>query len=408
MHRVGGSFLEKLLALDRGHRGQRIECGQGHRAEFVGYRSKHLTTVLAPLRLRRAYYHCRECGRGLVPKDEELGVTGSSLSPGVRRMAARAGSQEPFAQAGRDLAELAGISVPTKQVERVAEAGGDRFKTQVEQEWEGLLAGRILPHPATLNVPTLYVAVDGTGVPTVPKETVGRKGKGADGRAHTREVKLGCIFTQSGLDERGRPVRDPASSSYLAVVEGADKFGRLLYAEAVRRGLNHAQKVVVLGDGARWIWNLADEHFPGAVQVVDLFHAREHIGHLAKLAFPAADGNRQKWLAARITELDNGDVPTLLNKLTDLDCDGVVADEVRKAVGYFEGNQKRMNYGVFRRAGLFVGSGVVEAGCRTIVQQRLKQSGMRWTVRGAESIISLRCCQASGRWEEFWATHQTA
>ena len=216
MHRLGPSLLEKLLGLDHGHRGQSIDCSRGHQAVFAGYREKDLTTVLGPLRLRRAYYHCRECGTGVVPKDQQLGVAKSSLSPGVRRMAARTGSQEPFAHASRDLKELAGISIPTKQVERVAESSGECLKDEVEAQWEALLDRRMIPLPAPAPIPKLYITIDGTGVPTVPKETLGRHGKGPDGRARTREVKLGCLFTQTGMDDKGRPQRDPSSSSYVA------------------------------------------------------------------------------------------------------------------------------------------------------------------------------------------------
>ena len=404
MHKVGGTLLEKLLGLDSGHRGQRIDCGQGHQAEFVDYREKYVTTVLAPVRLSRAYYHCAECHRGVVPRDIELGIAGSSLSPGVTRMAARTGSQESFAQASRDLADLAAISIPAKQVERVAEASGDRVKLEVEQEWQALLSGALVPLPTGEPIPKLYITIDGTGVPTVPKENVGRRGKGADGRARTREVKVGCLFTQTELDARGRPVRDPDSSSYLAMIESADKFAQVLYAEALRRGVERAQTVVVIGDGARWIWNIADEHFPGAIQIIDLYHAREYLHALAKLIF-ADDGERREWLDAPLADLDRGDIETLLERLAELNCSGAAADKLSDVTSYFDNHRERMRYRRFRDLGLFVGSGAVEAGCKTLVHQRLKQSGMRWTVRGAESIMSLRCCSASGRWDEFWQSH---
>jgi len=407
MHRIGGSFLEKLLALDRGHRGPRVECGAGHEATFVNYREKYLTTVLAPVRVQRAYYHCADCHGGVVPRDDELRIAGSSLSPGVRRITARTGSQEPFAQASRDLADLAGITVPAKQVERVSEASGDRIRKAAENEWADLLAGTILPLPAT-PIPTLYVAVDGTGVPTVPAETEGRAGKGADGRAHTREIKLGCVFTQTKLDEDGRPVRDPDSTSYLATAESAETFGPMVYTEALRRGVQRARRVVILGDGARWIWNIAGEHFPNSIQVVDLYHAREHVGDLATLLFPTDPTERRQWREARVTELDRGDITTLLHQFRQVDCASGIADQVRKQISYFETNKTRMRYGEFRRMGIFVGSGVVEAGCRSLVHQRLKQSGMRWSLRGAQSVIWLRCHQAGGRWDEFWAAPKIA
>ncbi len=398
MQKLGGSFLEKVLTLDPGHRGPQVPCAQGHDAAFVAYRTKTVDTVLGPVQLRRAWYHCASCGHGLAPRDQELDVAGS-LSPGLRRMVTRVGSQEPFAQGARDLAELAGIRLTAKRVERSAEATGARARVAAEAEADALLSDRLVPLALAAPPPRLYVTVDGTGVPTIPRETLGRRGKGTDGKAHTRELKLGCLFSQSTVDDQGRPVRDPDSSSYIATFEPVERFGALVYAEARRRGVDGAGQVVVLGDGAFWIWNLAGEHFPRAIEIVDLYHAREHLAALSRLDSltipdPAA------WLAARTAELDGGKVEAILEAVTTLP--GSNTDEVRKALGYFETNQERMRYGRFRAAGLFVGSGAVEAGGKAVVHQRMKLSGMRWSLRGATGIVSLRCLAASGRWEDIW------
>lgn len=331
-----------------------------------------------------------------MPRDAELGLAGASLSPGLARM--RAGAHEPFAAAHRDLAELAGLELTAKRVERSAEAAGARIRVAAQREAGALLGGTLVPASSASPIETLYITIDGTGVPTVPRETAGRPGKGPDGRARTREAKLGCLFTTSRLDDDGRPVRDPGSMSYVAVIESAERFGELLYAEAVRRGVDRAARVVVIGDGARWIWNLAGEHFPGAVGIVDLYHAREHLHEIARLALP----DDRAWLDARLAELDAGAIEALLAALAGLHATDGVADRLAELTGYFANNRERMRYGRFRTLGLFLGSGVVEAACKTLVGGRLKQSGMRWTVRGAESIISLRCAEASGRWDEVW------
>ena len=248
----------------------------------------------------------------------------------------------------------------------------------------------------------LYVAVDGTGVPMTAAGTEGRKGKADDGKARTREVKLACVFTQTSVDDDGNPVRDPASSSYLATFEPAGRFGQLVDAEARRRGCEHIRQLVVLGDGAAWIWHLADEHFPAATQIVDLCHAREHVHELATLAARLLRGHQQDWLAERLTELDAGDIPALLTAGHDLKFIGALATDRDKALAYFETNAHRMRYKHFRSLGMFVGSGVVEAGCKAVIGQRLKLSGMRWTVPGAASIATLRCQEASNRWEQIW------
>ncbi|MHB2024427.1 MAG: hypothetical protein ACYCO3_14055, partial [Mycobacteriales bacterium] len=239
-------------------------------------RAKTLDTVLGPIGYRRAYYHCSDCGHGVVPRDDELGVVRSSLTPGLAAMADRVGAALPFAK-GRDLlAELAGVELSTKRVERRAEADGRAVAAAIDTHAAAVLAGELVPLAPATPVAKLYVAVDGTGIPAVPAETAGRKGKDPDGRTHTREVKLGVVFTQTKLDEEGFPIRDPDSSSYVATLEPVEHFGALIYAEALRRGSAKATEVVVLGDGAAWIWNLAGLHFPAATHIVDLLRGISH------------------------------------------------------------------------------------------------------------------------------------
>ena len=197
-HQAGGVVLEKLVNLDGGgYCGPRIDCGQGHWAEFVDYRSKSVTTVLSPIQIRRAYYHCSACERGVIPKDKELDIEKTSCSPGVRRLMGHVGGKEVFEEGRQDLEELAGIAVKTKQVERVSERLGEQIEVVAAAERECALGGKLLPFES---VPTMYIAIDGTGVPVVPRETIGRAGKDETGRAKTREVKLGCVFTQTNVD----------------------------------------------------------------------------------------------------------------------------------------------------------------------------------------------------------------
>lgn len=406
LHRVGGVLLEQLLNADHGgHSGPRMTCGHGHQAEFRDYRTKRVHTILGDVELRRAYYHCGECpaeaAHGVIPKDQELDVVGTSFSPGLRRLMARVGAQEAFDLARQDLAELAGVVVPTKAVERISEAVGVAAETASEAERAALRAGMVQPSPATRR---LYIAMDGTGVPAVPKETQGRAGKAADGTAATREAKLGCVFTQVHFDAEGWPVRDPDSTTYVGAIETAEQFGPRLHAEAVRRGFTASTTTIVLGDGAPWIWNRADEHFPGAVQIVDLYHAREHLGAVGRLAFGSGSAAATAWVAARRDELDDGDVDVIIAEIRKLPVanDQNRQDELRKEAEYFETNKLRMCYKYFRGRGFFVGSGVVEAGCKTVIGHRLKQSGMRWTVAGANAVISLRCRLLGNRWEDLW------
>jgi hypothetical protein len=388
-----------VLSADPGYRGPRVECGNGHEAVFTGYRAKVIDTVLGPVTLRRAWYHCARCERGLAPRDAELGVAGQSMSPGLAAMTARAAAAEPFARSAGLLEDLAGVRLTAKRVERAAEASGAALAA-ASRARAGLIARRkLVPMPPDPLPDKLYIVIDGTGVPVTAKETAGREGKGEDGRARTREVKMAVFFTQDKLDADGHPVRDRATSSYIATFEPAAAFQRLVRAEGIRRGADHVRQLTVIGDGAAWIWNLAAAAFPEATHIVDLYHAREHLHSLTRsLEFMLGD-RRDEWLAARLADLDYGYIDGIAAAVREYPLEGVKKDEAEKELGYFLNNAPRMRYRWFRSRGLFTGSGVVEAGCKAVIGQRLKQSGMHWTVAGADSIITLRCAEASSQWE---------
>jgi hypothetical protein len=400
--RPGRGVLEDLLAADAGHRGPRADCGAGHQAQFASYRDKTVDTVPGPVTLRRAWYHCATCGHGLAPRDAELGVAGQTMSPGLAKMSARAGAAVPFAPGAGLAGELAGITLTGRRLGRHAEAGGTTAAAAIQAQAAAITARTLVPLPPAPVPDMLYIAVDGTGVPVVAAETEGRDGKGEDGKARTREVKLCCCFTQASLDEDGRPVRDPHSSSYLATFAPAAGFGTLMAAGARRRGATCVRQLVILGDGAHWIWNLATAHFPEATQVVDLYHAREHLHELARLLEFMLGSHHAEWLAARIAELGNGGIAAITAAAREFPLTGAKAEALDTALGYFQNNAHRMRYKHFRSPGMFVGSGAVEAGCKAVTGQRLKLSGMRWTQAGAAGILALRCQQASGRWEEIW------
>ncbi len=399
---LGARLLEPLLAADRGYRGPGTDCGTGHRAEFVSYRDKTVDTVLGPVTVSRAWYHCGQCGHGFAPRDTELDVAGETMSPGLAKMAARAAEAVPFTRGAGLVADLAGITLTGKRLGRHAEADGRAAAAAIEARAAAIAARTLVPLPPAGLPDKLYIAVDGTGVPMRAAETDGRPGKGEDGKARTREVKLACAFTQTKVDEDGYPIRDPDSSSYLATFAPAAEFGTLMAAEARRRGAGHVRQLTILGDGAHWIWNQASQHFPEATQIVDLYHAREHLHDLGKLlAFMLGD-QHATWVAGRSSELDDGDIETLLSAARAFPLTGTKAGELDTALGYFETNAPRMRYNHFRSCGLFVGSGAVEAGCKAVIGQRLKLSGMHWSQPGATGILTLRCQKASGRWEEIW------
>jgi Transposase and inactivated derivatives len=259
-------------------------------------------------------------------------------------------------------------------------------------------------------ISVLYVQMDGTGVPVVKKETVGRQGKNEGQPAHTREVKLGCVFTQTTWDKEGYAIRDPDSTTYTGAIESAEEFGRRIYAEAYGRGWSRALQKVVIGDGAEWIWNLVGLHFSDALQIVDLYHARQHLWEVARKLYPNQEKKQKAWMKIHQKRLlDRGKIEKLVGTLRSIESDNPeVAEKIRTEADYFERNRERMRYPKFRRQHLFVGSGVIEAGCKTVVAARLKRSGMFWTVRGANAIMALRCCHLNGEFEDYWVARRAA
>ena len=407
MHCAGAAVLGKLLSGSEAAE-REVACACGGPARLHDTRSKQLMTVLGQVRYERAYYLCPQCRQGQSPRDRELDVVATEYSPGVRRMMGLVGSETSFAQGREQLELLAGLPLTAKAVERQAEALGADIGAREQAEIERAKQLE-LPAICAPAVPVLYIEMDGTGVPMVKAETAGRAGKTAGQPAHTREVKLGCVFTQTTTDKEGRAVRDEDSTTYTAAIETAAEFGLRIYTEAWRRGWSRAKKKVVIGDGAIWIWNLADQHFPSAVKIVDLYHAREHLWELSAKLFPADERQRKRWTTRLLRKLDQGEIAALVKILRQHPApDEERAHLLANEAAYFERNADRMRYPDFRQQGLFVGSGVIEAGCRTVIGVRLKRSGMFWTVAGANAIIALRCCRLSKRFEDYCENRSAA
>ena len=399
---AGAKLLDEMLdGLCTGRRTEPVICECGARMESRGRKEKRIKTVLGDIIFTRSVYACPACGAGRIPGDELLDVVRTGFSPGVRRLMARAGQRDTFKEGRDDLKALAEIKVTAKDVERVAEETGQEVEAWQVRERTMLLEGkREEPHEG---VPWLYISYDGTGVPMVPWETSGRKGKQPDGSSKTREAKLGCVFTQTKLDREGRPVRDEDSTTFIGAIETSAQFGQRIYGEARRRGLQQAEKVAVIADGARYNWEISALHFPEAVQIVDLYHAREHLHDLCSLLVPPGGPGLTRLETHWRTWLDEGKIEKIIRTAQTLQPkNGARRKKIQKEIAYFKNNSPRMKYADFRAQGLFVGSGVVEAGCKTVISKRLKQSAMQWTVRGANSIIALRCCHLSGRLEDFW------
>jgi len=403
MHHAGATALSELLQVPVPAAGQRsMPCSCGHQASYQELRSKPVLTAVGEVTISRPYYLCAHCHHGQFPADVELDIAHTEFSPGVRRMQAVVGQDAAFDRGRQQMKLLADLEVTTKAVERTAEAIGEDIAARDQAAIQRAMQ---LDLPIIVGEPiaVLYAQVDGTGVPVVKKETVGRQGKTEGQPAHTREAKLGCVFTQTTWDSEGYAIRDPDSTTYVGAIETAEEFGKRIYLEAWNRGWSRAIIKVFMGDGSEWIWNIAERHFPGAIQIVDLFHARQHLWDLARKLYPNQEAEQRRWMMVHQNLLDEGKIEELMAALRAIDSPNPeLADRIRIEAGYFENNTERMRYPKFRSQHLFVGTGVIEAGCKALIGSRCKQSGMFWTVRGANAILALRCCQFNGRFEDYW------
>jgi hypothetical protein len=356
-------------------------------------RSKNIQTLFGPIEIQRDYFYSPCAGHGRLPLDQALGLMDGS-SPGLVRLASRAAARSGYQAASQDLNALAGINIDSRQIQRIVQQSGPMIGQQ-------LLRG---PCVIEKPIPIIYVEVDGTGVPMMPKELAGRKGKQPDGSSKTREVKLGCVFTQTTTDEEGNPLRDHLSTTYMASFESSESFGLKIRNEAQRRGIGSARAVVFIGDGAAWVWELARLNFPGAICILDFYHAVEHLNDLCKSLYAGSErlisAMQERWY----DQMENDGIEDVIASARRrlLEMDSLVQPEIEKQIAYFENNKGRMLYKTYRQNGCFYGSGVVEAGCKTVVGQRLKQSGMLWSEPGGENVLQLRCALLGNRWDECW------
>ena len=348
--------------------------------------------IFGSFQLQRDYYYHEGKDQGHYPVDAALGLE-VGYTPALAKLVCLEGADEPtYLKAERHLEQTGGITVSARQIQRVVQRVGANA-----QAWQERPA-----QPGPCDAPILYVSADGTGVPMVTEELKGRRGKQPDGTAKTRQVYLGCVFTQHRTDEKGHPVRDHETTTYVSSFKPIDAFGPLLRQEALRRGMGSAGKVVVLIDGAVGLENMGRLCFKDCLQIVDFFHAMEHAGQvldaLIGKTHPAYKKQLRRWAKRMLKDK----VQTLIKEARQQCAGKLQAAAVEQALGYFVRNVSRMQYGTFRAAGYFIGSGVVEAGCKTVIGARCKQSGMFWSESGAENILSLRCIHSSHRLEDFW------
>ena len=365
-------------------------------------RSLQVQTLFGPVEIARNYYYHPPSNTGRCPFDEGLGLV-EGYSPALARLMCHAAAKSAsYGEAARDLELYAGVPVQSRAFERLVKA--------VTPSLNEALQTLVLPPEDQKPIPILYASIDGTGVPMRREELEGRAGRQPDGSAKTREAKLGCVFTQTSTDDKGGPIRDCDSTSYVGTFAGCDTAGILLRQEALRRGLGMAVLLVFLGDGAAWVWECARKCFKGAIEILDFYHAAEHARQLADALFGTqneeAGAHRKRWT----DQMKDTNPDAMLQEARDLlntsDLPQERFDNAQTEIAYFEKHAARTRYGEFRAKGLFIGSGVIEAGCKCVVGRRLKQSGMFWSETGAENLLSLRCLVLGPHFETVWTTRR--
>jgi hypothetical protein len=373
--RVDGAYEPKLGQVRKGRESIWVQC------------------LFGSFQLSRDYYYHAGKRQGHYPADAALGLEVGYTPALARLMCLEGADGSGYQQAENHLFETGGIPVSARQIQRVVQRVGS-----CAQEWQEREA-----QPGPCDAPIMYGSADGTGVPMRKEELVGRAGKQEDGTAQTRQAYLGCVFTQHGCDEKGRPVRDYQSTTYVSSFDSIDDFGPSLRREAIRRGMGNVPQFVLLIDGASGLERMGRLCFPGCTQIVDFYHAMEHGGEVLEALLGSKNHpdykKRHRLWAKRL--LKNG-VEKLIADSRKECVRPSQAQAVEDALGYFVNNVVRMQYGTFRKQGFFIGSGVIEAGCKTVIGSRCKKSGMFWSESGAENILAFRCIHSSRRLHEFW------
>ena len=357
-------------------------CDCGHQADYQRQRPAQVRTVLGPIIIRRAYYHCAACRQGLAPLDRRLGYRAGSTSAGLDEVLALLGATaDSFAAASALLAKLTLVHISPNVARAATETLGQVLQAEEQRVVQAAWARGTVP-PAIATPPQLYVSMDGVLVHAA---------------ARWREYKLGSVYTTTTRPCATHPGGEEVCArdiSYIGDVAEAADFGQLLWCEAARRGVLTAQEVVVVADGAHWIWVLADEHFPGATQIVDWYHASHYVWQAAHAIYGEGTPLAKRWAKRRLAELWAGQVSKVLRALGN----APQREGVQEALTYYTFHQRRMCYADYRARGLQIGSGTMESGCKQVVTARLKQAGMVWSLAGVRAVAAVRTWLKSDRW----------
>ena len=435
--RIGRGWMEQILTASDAQAKEPAErtgaCG--HVQYLVGYRPRQVLTLLGKINFKRAYYQCcvsaeqpaeaqsqPSCTHGEAPADARWGLHGHRTTAGVQQAMSYLCATSTLEEAAKNFSRLLPLEMSARQalslVQPVGKALHEQEEEQMQQLWQEASPSRSgsTPTPASehKSIERLYIELDGVMARlrrgSVPMEEPERKHKGDV----YREIKVGAVFEASQGPERSRLapgvfVDQAKQKHYVARRSKAEDFGKLLYTLAVQHGLQQAQQVVALGDGAAWIWRLVAEHFPSAVQIVDLYHAREHVWKVARAVFGPNTPAGSAWAHEACRFLEEGNIEALVEEIVVLPPVPPEAGSSRSVPeierDYFISNAARMRYPAFRQQGMQIGSGIVEASCKMVVSTRTKRSGMRWTPAGLDAVLALRTAVLNGTYDAFCEQH---
>ena len=382
-----------LEAVGNGYVGRTIQCDCGGVMEYHSDSRWALTSLSGELRIYRAYYYCRKCGSSKIPLDEQLAFEGKHQSIGVRKCIALLGMVEGFEEASKRLKELTGVSVSGKEEQLESEEIGKEVGEQEDAEVEAFWSEN-KEISAEVTARRLYITADGVNVRT--------------GKETTKEMKIGGVY-ETALAKDAIADAIAGDIRYTGGYYKSEALGKKLYVLALKRGLKTAVEVVFIGDGSKWIWNIAKYQFPEAVQIVDWYHAEERLWSVGRAVYGGGTSAMKKWVKERLNQLIEGKVEAVIASLCELSSSNAdVTEQIGNNITYFTNNKERMRYNEYRAKGYHIGSGIVESACKHIVGQRLKQAGMTWSVVGADAIIQLRILWKNGEWSRFWKNRKVA
>lgn len=389
MREIGARMMQALVsATGSGYEGSRIRCECGASAKFHSYRKRRVQTTIGTPVFRRAYYYCESCDGGISPLDEELGITRRGISKRLERSICRLSAVEPFESVAEDIYEFTGASVCAKTVQVVSESAGEKVEAERRHESHEAIYGEM--EIEVEDKPSmLCISMDGKMI-TTP--------------SGLREMKVGAVYDlMSAKEPRNDGNKfEPGRITYLGEFAEAESFGELMYVEGTRRGADLADLLSVLGDGAVWIWNQAKTHWPKAIQILDYYHASEHMWDLGNTLYEQGSKKASRFVTYKLEQIWAGKVNKVITALRKLRVDTQEkAKKLMDTIHYFEVNKDRMQYPKYRKMGLHIGSGVVESACKQF-GARLDQAGMRWSEAGAGAIAALRSLKLSQRWDQYW------